>query len=680
MNFNLISPNDNGYTFNVRFDEPIVIPENASIHLNWATFERNNKFTFTENQTVKLNVNDVLPYFDYFNNGAGPAGGEWRINGRERHAGDFTITIAKGAYFLKEVQDIISQGFLRYASQSTGSRTGIDSDNIFVPSNNSLRLNSYVAVVPEDEPAPNYLEMGLINNFPIESMDLHPSHKTANIVRGPDAYFSSNASGSAFKASSSDASVLVPDEGSYNCYTMGAKRYIHTGGQFDQYVENGDGKVLNSTFDELEYVNTYILKTRQRYGSIKGNIFFGLYREGIAGVIDGTGTEHYTVSVGTLPLANRTRLANIKTLEEPGEGGFIPMCDFGIELCGTDAGDENKFVKIYQGNATLQSGTLDSIMLLESINLDNIRQKTDINPVMLGIQSYYDKGNLAGAAHKAKKGDLHIRVFYLSINGGKEIIFDTNSQAPTVDTIGDGPFVSKLFMREFNTEAVRAGGNNHAMARASIPFSPIIAFTDDGDEARIEYATWTESMTVGGDQKSLSNLNEYSITFSKELANLFSTTSVPLTTGEKNASLCSYSGCVKDMREVKHRTIESTKMANNPWWVRGNKLNPQFVEEKLAIYLPDLPIKSYKNSSDKSRSGFRKAILANIPTPFSGMIDYDGAAKVIGGYTASLGVVNRLSNQSMTTNNLTVEIRNLETDEPAELLTKSIVNFTISAE
>ena len=54
MNFNLISPTDNGSDFNVRYNEPIVIPPNSSINLNWALFERKKNVIFTVDQTFKF--------------------------------------------------------------------------------------------------------------------------------------------------------------------------------------------------------------------------------------------------------------------------------------------------------------------------------------------------------------------------------------------------------------------------------------------------------------------------------------------------------------------------------------------------------------------------------------------------------------------------------------------------
>ena len=90
-NFNLISPIGNGHNYNVRFNEPIIIPENASVSMNWASFERDNKIRFTEVQTITLNPKKVLPYWDWYNNGDGKGATDWRQNGVVRTAGDYKI-------------------------------------------------------------------------------------------------------------------------------------------------------------------------------------------------------------------------------------------------------------------------------------------------------------------------------------------------------------------------------------------------------------------------------------------------------------------------------------------------------------------------------------------------------------------------------------------------------------
>lgn len=687
MNFNLISPNDNGHTFNVRFNEPIVIPENASVHLNWATFERDSDFKFTKDQTMKIIVEDILPYFDWHNNGAGRTADGYRINGVDRGT-DLVITIPSGNYSITELQDAISQGFVKFCGSATQSRTGIDNQSAIVPQNLSLSMSNFTAVVPVIDEMANYLEFGMINNYPLNNITLHPLHKTANIENLPapdDMYLQSSDTGTAFIPEAGGlANAFVPDAGSWISYTLGAKRYIHTGGQFNQYdvLDQSLNKSVDG-FDELEYLNTMILKVKKDMrgaNALQGNIFFGLFSEGLMGVsTDGGGSFSYVANNNDpADLANRTHEAVIKTFQTQ-SNGYVPDAYFGIEVCGTDSGSANQnFIKIYTSVPTFQSEAVNKMILVDEYNLNNGRDPRDNTFPAIGIQTYYDLGNQAGYSHRHQKGTLHIRVFVGEGSGGKKIVFDTNSQIPNFDTAGDEAVFTKEFMREYNDNTTRTG-NNLAKAKASIPFSPALFFTHEDDPAYIQYSDFTDSVLINAVDTTQSNLNEYKVEMSSELANLFVDTGIEgtFTTGIKNASLIAFSGCLADLfqRNLNYQVIDQSQ---NRYFTRQNQIIPQFANEKLSIYLTDLPIKSYKNTNDKNKSGYRKSIIANIPQPFQGT--YDGRSKVLGGYTPSLGVVNRLSNQSMTTNNFNVEIRDLETDEPADSLKKTIINFTISAE
>lgn len=54
MNVNLISPQENGNSFVVRFKDDIIIPENSKVYLNFASFSRENDIELYEDQTLKL--------------------------------------------------------------------------------------------------------------------------------------------------------------------------------------------------------------------------------------------------------------------------------------------------------------------------------------------------------------------------------------------------------------------------------------------------------------------------------------------------------------------------------------------------------------------------------------------------------------------------------------------------
>jgi hypothetical protein len=697
MNFNLISPRGNGHTFNVRFNEPIVISENSSVTMNWATFEREQKIEFKSNQKATIKVTDILPFFDWVNNGDGQVDGAYRVNGLDRGT-DLEIDFIAGKYTLTQLQNVISNKLKTMAGFFTNSRpsASIDADAnaratppVF-PTNASLRLSNHALVVPRDTPTEFYLEFGFMNAYPLDPLIANARHKLNIAQDVASSEINITASGGAFVDVANTRAK--PAANSWNGYALGSHKYIHTGGEFGTYKDSANNLVgkdcSGSSFDELEFLNTVTMKVNSPAQDIEGCICLGLYSSGVAGVTNSNGDETYTLPVGTQALANRTNLAVLKTFEHA-TFGFIPHLYIGMMICGkatqvADAagqqvGDLGK-VRIFSYSPETQSTAFQTpTFVFETSLVDCLGASAMTTQPILGYQTYYDRGNTNASVTLAKKGDLHIRFFIGDKSGAKSIIYDTNSQLPTTNQTGDNKFMfSKAFMKQFDVVA-DAGTINEAQARASIPFEPIVYATHQDDKFVIEYSRINDFETVGGVNFGVSSINEFEIEMTEELGDIFVDNIGGITIPTRNNSLISYNGAVAFLNKMNIDMINCS-LNENRYWFRLNHLNPQYLKEKLSIYLTDLPIKSYKNTVDKSKSGYRKAILANIPAPFGQSATVLDSNKVVGGYTPSVGVVNRLSNQALTTNNFNVEIRNLETDEPADLISQSIINFTIMGE
>ena len=58
MNFNLVSNEENnGHEFNVRLSNPVTIPANSQIYMNFAEMTRDSKIRLDDKGTVTLNIN-----------------------------------------------------------------------------------------------------------------------------------------------------------------------------------------------------------------------------------------------------------------------------------------------------------------------------------------------------------------------------------------------------------------------------------------------------------------------------------------------------------------------------------------------------------------------------------------------------------------------------------------------
>lgn len=61
MNFNLISPDANGYDYQTRFRDDIVIDPNSSVYCNFVELAKRNSIIITEDQTITVTSEEMLP-------------------------------------------------------------------------------------------------------------------------------------------------------------------------------------------------------------------------------------------------------------------------------------------------------------------------------------------------------------------------------------------------------------------------------------------------------------------------------------------------------------------------------------------------------------------------------------------------------------------------------------------
>tara|TARA_R110002167_G_scaffold167332_2_gene364570 strand:+ start:1576 stop:3660 length:2085 start_codon:yes stop_codon:yes gene_type:complete len=694
MNFNVISPQGNGFNYNVRFDEPIVIPENASITMNWGQFERDSSIRFSENQSITVVPNKVLPYWDYHNNGVGRIDkGDgtmiYRVN-EPRNTTDLVFQIPAGKYTLSTLQEKINTllGTNTVGKGIVDDRV-IDRSNAPDPkaTNPSLSMYDYSLVVPPSDSQPNYLEMGIIlSNLKKEAV-AHATHKLniTNTVNSGSFKLTAGPSG--------DTTGAIV-EATWKGYSLFQRPYVHTGATFNQY-QNPIGssafemRGLNAGgFDEFEYSNTIQLHCGI-YGDIEGDIFFGLHSESYCGVNDGVASN-----LGTQTDAQRTNGATLKCFQNTtdGTGSFVPQCYWGIRIMGSDSSGpaggphaDTHYVEVYSshiGNENLNTNITEMIKDT-SIGLDRVFGSVNPIELSLGIQTYYDKGNENSYIHNSDKGTLHIRLYGINQSGNKVVIYDTNSKFPHTSTnTGDFFGFSKDFLESNHIGGTTANNNGtftQAQAISSdFPFTPLVALTRTTDSVFVEYTQKSVEDAVGHANVTNSSLLDYSFTCSKELAQLFVNTNESFTLPPKSASYINFSGAIEYLN-TRYGNWTNIPESFNEFFYRDSNLNNPADKDKYSIVMNNLPIKGYKNVADKSKSGYRKPILASIPNPFGGA-ELTFTGNIIGSYQSSVGITNRLSNQAMTTNNFDFLILDLETDKPAEQLTKSIINFTITAE
>ena len=113
----------------------------------------------------------------------------------------------------------------------------------------------------------------------------------------------------------------------------------------------------------------------------------------------------------------------------------------------------------------------------------------------------------------------------------------------------------------------------------------------------------------------------------------------------------------------------------------------QHTDESYSVFIKNLPIKAYKNIQSKGMSvgnniqaaGYSQPILHDIPTPYSDSktINSGSGDIVVGTFQPSIKKTLDLDNNRQVLNSIDVEIRDIETNEIAEGLSGSVINFTI---
>lgn len=110
------------------------------------------------------------------------------------------------------------------------------------------------------------------------------------------------------------------------------------------------------------------------------------------------------------------------------------------------------------------------------------------------------------------------------------------------------------------------------------------------------------------------------------------------------------------------------------------KLDLNWRAKNYSIFI-NLPCNNYKNIEEKRDGGFKKSILANIPSPFTtGVVvaqaGYD-VGQVISIYQPYQPITSSLKNNQLQMNSFRIKIVDMLTEEPAKHINRSIINFTI---
>ena len=649
MNFNLISPDGEGQKFNVKFQEPIVIPPNAKIGLNFAQFERNGHFDFLEDQEFTIDVANktaensrisyqLVPRLPMVSVDATEV-----YNGRplnsifpntsigltENDKNSIKIVIPQGTYSFDGINKKINE--LIY-EKGIGIKLPEKDDQFFgvgnVPTIKQNAMASlYNTQILPFFPQENEMILGWTNDLHLEN-GVPMKFSTQHLVNATNVEFDEGVSPNSYTPSQVSAG------GEYESYAMGRHRLLHFGGIQKNISIQGE-------FIQVGKHSCLSAVLNQNVGSVvfNGKNFMGLYCLDYAGLTNETHTNEnggtaganfnkdvHTTRTGTdgsgaltpnnSNCINSATILNSTTL---GAGNEVPKCFFGVEV---KDGLNDEEINIYASTSMLgnfrQEVILDMELILSvdistlqglphnlntgklQVNIDFVEEVNSndfgaVNPTYnIGANSVvvFPIVSLSKPAHLDKfvifDGRNH-RFNAINTSVGFSTHFFTSNRIPNPDSDSIATRGSDLPLCPIFAGTHTDNGWNNIV---NIPYEPQIGTLNSGtDPLRPLHflRTHTYDMGIGllQDLFGLSHKNEDGGTL----------LTIPV-----------FSPFAVD--ENLQKVFENQGNTNNASCIIVNSVPHTYRNDAFNIHI-NLPIKSFSNTKDKDRSGIRKNILAH---------------------------------------------------------------------
>ena len=642
---NLVSPENNGHLYSVRFREPLIIEANSKVNMNFAKFKRNGNLFFSNDQTITLEILGCMPSLKPVS----PFISNLTVEDLGDGAGVLKIPkinpdTGKAGYSVLELDARIKTLFDSLQLRDTDKPTqffhyeGIEVDML----NENLIRCGYSQQTPKN----------ILTDITLSTADVKGGAATVD-----DAYTKTSAN---------------PDDLYYDNYALSQEHYNF---------------MYNSPYNTGADRNLIHFRVNRPVDTLLNGVSIGLYSKEIAdstwtnalgsnttALTKGTGASNNSANntAMTNPMifasnATQTTNANVDSADVVNHilGSYMTF-----EITGSAGANTNKFSIYFKsktaGDVKHFNDMIDNFAGMKRVFTDSLSAlgiPTDANPEF-AIETYWRSGN--GTGFNIATGQLdsmYVRVYNMvgkTTHTEDNLVWDSRSLGRKTGAIEAGWFTNysggmggKLPIT--GTEAVKVNKIN-----ASIPFNLIMSAQKQGEGF--------EFVRMTGFKKTDNNANatnphtliqRYRMTFSEELANYL---------GESKSASINPNNSDVNVDSVSREEAEIVR------------------DSSYSIYLKNLPIKCYKNIQQKFQNGnensvgFVQPILYDVPTPFadSQIVNMGDGDIIVGTYQPSINKVLDLDNNKMVINNLDVEIRDTITNELSKELTGSVVNFTIT--
>jgi len=643
-NFNLISPSDNGFEYTIRFQDPIKIMKDSQIDFKFAELVRAGEVVFDEQQTITITAFgiDCLPRFDLADGTTAcqPFIKEF-VGGTAVYTNELELTVPAGVYSYQDFRNTL---------QSTIT-TGLEQGLLVVDDCKLIVFKGFGVNTDLKDHTQKDLAFGIEYNFENRDQD----------DGVPDDFLDIDSGG----------------EFQMNVAVVNDKQIKKTSGGSDGELDGG--AIVNP---EDRYVHRYYKASNQPPVHNFENFIY-------AGGIHSTGDQVGDIHLGFYNIdASKTLGEGTSRLFVGGSGGVNPVNAVGPM---GDTTGENYLpvwlgirvqpntgqVEIYQGVDDQERGPEmadNQFYEIEKVEVVCSHPVYDLfdeeEQPQFFIQLYQTKneysgnwGSCGGDCQRKNDGRSYYRVYALTGEG-------TASTSYSMKEIYD----SQIHGRHLNENLEIGSGitygaapNAIEKARSQMPYQVVVGMTNENEgwnSIRYPKITSGDSHYVGNHL-----LLNYKMSFSKELEDALN-----IPRGKTATEL-----------ELSPNFIlnpdfgDSGNLHNYLGLLHNSNISNPWRREGYSIFI-DLPCNNYKNVSDKLNGGFRKSVIANIPSPFAStdIVSADNSnSKIVATYEPFQSKLSVLKNNEMSVNSFKITIVDMKTEKLAKQLASSIINFTI---
>lgn len=670
MNINLVSPDGNGHTYSVRFQDQIIIPQNSQIYMNFASLSREGNVRFTEDQKLGIECfhTNVLPTHQ-----SGGAIENKPFNPTDSPNSDNEATIPKGVYSYKELSALINT-----------SLNSILNANVAV-----AEMDTYVPVNSQNLLDPDYDFVAGLKRKPERSGTFIPFVANATHAFNNGTNDGTNDVVFCKNNVNDETTVGGVDYRNWSSYALSSISYNHLG-----YGDDG------TPIKYLNMIHATTNKTPTEFIAADAQVSIGLYSEEVATGYSATGlaaplinddtsrtrgSDNTVAGIVNLPkqFIRLNNTSQVKTDDPAGNvreiAGF-----FQVSIDGTGTTCKYKITTCRKtgANNSLENFTANSEVIAKMVGAGagappNVVEsgsgrglvKDADTKMSIGIQTYYDNKDPSFPANG--RGKLHIRVwaFQDGIDTDKSIQENDGIlvyQSKDKNTIPDNFFVSSQGIDYTTGNAAAQLVKN----KGQIPLSVMVASTTQNfgwekcdycgfDKTKADYATIPKSL-----------LTSYFLSATPDLGIIlkFANRTVDGENVVRN----------NVERLLSEKLYPNSLNINNGLVFHLKNMSLDWVNQSYSITIPNLPIKNFKNTDTNKKGGYSSAILANVPAPFQESQIGDDNLLTTAVYKPNYQVITNMYNEQVSTNKFDVEIKDLKNDVPAVDLQRSIVNMTIT--